>query len=134
MLFFCLSRGKKLKNLFQPYRILVVLISAGLTLLAGQSAPRNKVSMAFPLKSPKKNKNDIGTHGQVQGRLLVWVVPVGVNLRALQLCSNLRYVICYSGGARGRWRHKEINHANFMGCKNMPTDKIRHSLSSLSGP
>ena len=90
----------------------------------------------------------IGTHGQVQGRQIVGVVPVGVslraeplhsglplrcmlgvvpvgvNLRALQLCSNLRYVICYRGGARGRWRHKEINHANFMGCKNMPTDKV----------
>ena len=39
----------------------------------------------FPAQNEAKVKNDIGTHGQVQGRLKVGVVPVGVNLRALPL-------------------------------------------------
>ena len=36
----------------------------------------------------------IGTHGQVQGHLIVGVVPVGVNLRASPLRGNFRYAEC----------------------------------------
>ena len=65
------------------------------------AAPVNRMAELLSNLKLRELQNDIGTHGQVQGRLKVGVVPVGVNLRALPLRGNFRYAVCYRGGARG---------------------------------